>query len=83
MSEEEALKMEMLDSLTYEASLTERWKEKEAERGFDWELEKLRRRFSGMEISDKGEWVKKSGHLDWTFSPAKRNLLDSEREKFR
>ncbi|GMH58376.1 hypothetical protein TrRE_jg12031, partial [Triparma retinervis] len=74
---ETALRLEVLDSKTYEASLQETWKASEAEKGFDWELEKLRRRFSGMEMNDQGEWMK-VGSADWTFSPAKRDLLEDD-----
>ena len=43
--------------------------------GFDWEMEKLRRRFPGMELIEKGEWAVKEGKMDWTFSSAEKGTL--------
>ena len=75
---DEAIKLEVLDSLTYEAQLQSMWDQPDVNRqGFDWEMEKLRRRFSGMELNDRGEWVVKEGKMDWTFSPAKKDATDA------
>jgi hypothetical protein len=52
-------KVQLLDASTCESSLISRWEEDpERQKGFDWEIEKLRRCFGGLRMRDDGSWVK-------------------------
>lgn len=63
---------QVLDSLTYEASLAQQWDDVANQKGFDWEMEKLRRYAAGLTVNENGDWVRGKGSWDWTFSPAKK-----------
>ncbi|GMH89144.1 hypothetical protein TrST_g3311 [Triparma strigata] len=76
---EDLLELEVLDSLTYEASLAQQWDDVANQKGFDWEMEKLRRYAAGLTVDANGDWVRSNGSRDWTFSPAKKvNLYDDD-----
>jgi hypothetical protein len=47
--------IQLLDSTTYESDWIQRWSQnEEAQQGFDWEIEKLRRYFAGLRLRDDG-----------------------------
>lgn len=53
-------KIQLVDTSTYEANLLERWdNDPSRQRGFDWEIEKMRRFAAGLRMRDDGAWVKK------------------------
>jgi len=66
-----------LDSETYEAKLLEYWEDPDKRKGFDWQLERLRRWAAGLEENrskpdDKPTYYRRKDFVDWTFSPAKK-----------
>jgi len=56
--------VEKIDPSTYEAQLISKWNNL-PKQGFDWEMEKFRRKFAGIRQNDEGEWVKKDGVLEF------------------
>ena len=81
-------KIQLLDTSTYESSLIQKWEENpERQRGFDWEIEKLRRYFAGLRMRDDGTWVRQPSPFQFlvskhriasssTGAPSPVNLLD-------
>ena len=66
------IRLETLDSSTYEAALLETWEKNEAlQTGFDWEIEKLRRNFAGLQQLSDGTWVKKPSLMSFLVSKDK------------
>jgi hypothetical protein len=62
-------KIQLLDTSTYEASLINVWeKDPSRQKGFDWEIEKLRRYFAGLRLREDGSWVKQPSALDFLVS---------------
>ena len=50
--------VQFLDLSSYESTLIDSWEQQEdAQRGFDWEIEKLRRYFAGLRMKDDGQWI--------------------------
>ena len=69
----ESLSLEKLDSSTYEASLLRTWESNEAlQTGFDWEIEKARRYFAGLEQLSDGTWAKKPSLMSFLVSKDKQ-----------
>lgn len=63
--------IETLDASTYEAALIDSWeKDVTLQRGFDWEIEKLRRYFGGLRMLPDGTWVRQESMLDFLVSRA-------------
>eukprot|EP00978_Attheya_sp_CCMP212_P002169 scaffold4463_cov51-Attheya_sp.AAC.12 len=57
---------EILNSETYETELLRYWSENpNLQKGFDWEIEKLRRSFAGLRMREDGVWVRKSSIFDF------------------
>mmetsp|Transcript_49319 Transcript_49319/g.96462 ORF Transcript_49319/g.96462 Transcript_49319/m.96462 type:complete len:751 (-) Transcript_49319:123-2375(-) len=56
--------VEQIEPETYEAQFIEMW-DSLPKAGFDWEMEKLRRKFAGIRQADDGTWVKKDGVFDF------------------
>jgi hypothetical protein len=71
-------KVQLLDTSTYESSLISRWEEDpERQKGFDWEIEKLRRYFGGLRMRDDGSWVKQPSLFDFLVSKHRTTNLSS------
>eukprot|EP00565_Helicotheca_tamesis_P002730 CAMPEP_0185729966 /NCGR_PEP_ID=MMETSP1171-20130828/7859_1 /TAXON_ID=374046 /ORGANISM="Helicotheca tamensis, Strain CCMP826" /LENGTH=734 /DNA_ID=CAMNT_0028398923 /DNA_START=272 /DNA_END=2476 /DNA_ORIENTATION=+ len=55
-----------LDSSTYEAELLSSWDiDPSKQKGFDWEIEKLRRSFAGLKQNPDGSWVRQPSFFDF------------------
>jgi hypothetical protein len=61
-------KVQLLDTSTYEANLIQSWEDPSRQKGFDWEIEKLRRYFGGLRMREDGSWVKKPSSFDFLVS---------------
>lgn len=60
---------QILDASTYEASLLRSWEDDTSlQRGFDWEIEKLRRFSAGLRMREDGAWVKSPSLFDFLVS---------------
>jgi len=67
-------KVQLVDTTTYEASLIERWDtDPTRQKGFDWEIEKLRRFAAGLRMRDDGAWVKKPSLFEFLVSKHRIN----------
>lgn len=71
---------EALDPSTYEAALLNSWDEGR-QKGFDWEIEKMRRKVSGLQQNEDGSWAKRPSIFDFLvnkseFSTATARRLD-------
>ena len=59
-------KVQLLDTSTYESSLIKSWEsDPDRQKGFDWEIEKMRRLFAGLRMREDGSWVKQPSPLDF------------------
>jgi hypothetical protein len=68
--------LETLDTTTYESELIRTWEDDpDRQKGFDWEIEKLRRYFAGLRMREDGTWVKKPSLLEFLIS--KQRVSDS------
>lgn len=57
---------QVLDASTYEASLIQAWDtDPTKQRGFDWEIEKLRRYAAGLSQREDGQWVRRPSLFDF------------------
>lgn len=63
-------KVQLLDSQTYESELLSSW-EPTQQKGFDWEIEKMRRYFAGLRMREDGNWVKQPALFDFLVSNSK------------
>mmetsp|Transcript_33799 Transcript_33799/g.44798 ORF Transcript_33799/g.44798 Transcript_33799/m.44798 type:complete len:755 (-) Transcript_33799:71-2335(-) len=55
-----------LDPSTYEAALISSWElDPSKQKGFDWEIEKLRRSFAGLKQAPDGSWVRQPSIFDF------------------
>jgi len=61
-------KVQLLDTSTYEANLIQSWEDPSRQKGFDWEIEKMRRYFAGLRMREDGSWVKQPSFLDFLVS---------------
>lgn len=65
-------KVQLLDSTTYESSLIQTWEsDPEIQKGFDWEIEKLRRYFAGLRMREDGTWVRKPSFFQFLVTPSR------------
>jgi len=63
--------IETIDASTYEADLIESWEtDVNLQRGFDWEIEKLRRYYAGLRLLPDGTWVRQDSMFDFLVSRA-------------
>jgi cytochrome P450 len=59
-------RIQILDATTYEADLITRWeKDPTRQKGFDWEIEKLRRLFAGLRMREDGSWVRQPSFFEF------------------
>lgn len=66
-----------LDPTSYEAELLSQWAEHN-QKGFDWEIEKLRRYFAGLRMTDDGTWVRQPSLLDFLVSRTRYSSLSEQ-----
>lgn len=63
---------ELLDASTYEAYLISSWEgDPSTQKGFDWEIEKLRRSFAGLRQLEDGSWVRKDTFFEFLVTKSK------------
>nr|AWN09468.1 cytochrome P450 [Phaeodactylum tricornutum]QDL56927.1 P450 carotenoid hydroxylase CYP97B1 [Phaeodactylum tricornutum] len=61
-----------LDSMTYESDLIKTWEQDPSrQKGFDWEIEKLRRYYAGLRMRDDGVWVRQPCLFDFLVSKSR------------
>jgi cytochrome P450 len=59
-------RIQLLDSTTYEADLMKTWdQDPNRQKGFDWEIEKLRRYFAGLRMREDGSWVRQPSFFEF------------------
>jgi cytochrome P450 family 97 subfamily B polypeptide 3 len=58
-------KIQILESAMYETNLIKRWDDSNAQKGFDWEIEKLRRYFAGLRMRDDGTWIRQPSFFEF------------------
>lgn len=71
-------KVQLLDTSTYESSLIESWEDPTRQKGFDWEIEKMRRYFAGLRMREDGSWVRKPSLLDFLISKQRISAVSSK-----
>mmetsp|Transcript_32796 Transcript_32796/g.68969 ORF Transcript_32796/g.68969 Transcript_32796/m.68969 type:complete len:762 (-) Transcript_32796:89-2374(-) len=75
----------VLDLKSYETELLSIWDEDVTlQKGFDWEIEKLRRYFSGLRQRDDGAWVRTDSIFDFlvTHTPSKVMAVNEKGERY-
>lgn len=73
-SQPDNIDLNLLDMASYESDLLSTWDEDPSlQKGFDWEIEKLRRYFAGLRQTPDGQWERKSSLFEFlvTNSPSK------------
>lgn len=58
-------KIQILENAMYETNLIKRWDDSNAQKGFDWEIEKLRRYFAGLRMRDDGTWIRQPSFFEF------------------
>ena len=72
-------KIQLLDTSTYESSLIKSWEDDPSrQKGFDWEIEKMRRYFAGLRMREDGTWVKQPSPLDFLVSKHRVSAYTSD-----
>jgi len=67
-------KVQLVDTSTYEAKLLETWdNDPDRQKGFDWEIEKMRRWAAGLRMREDGAWVKQPTIFDFLVSKQRIN----------
>lgn len=80
-----AIEPTVLDLSSYENSLLSAWDEDETlQKGFDWEIEKLRRYFAGLRQREDGKWVRQPSLFDFlvTHTPEKIVGVDVSGQRY-
>ena len=62
--------IQLQDLSSYEESLIEQWEDTSLQKGFDWEIEKLRRAAAGLRQRPDGTWVRTPSLFDFLVSHA-------------
>jgi hypothetical protein len=72
--------IQMLDATMYETALLQTWDTNpgQYQKGFDWEIEKLRRYFAGLRLRDDGAWVKQPSFFDFLVNNAPRAQVQQQ-----
>jgi hypothetical protein len=71
---------EILDPSTYEAILINSWDgNPSVQKGFDWEIEKLRRNSAGLQQLEDGTWVKRPSIFDFLVSKSRFSTAEVRR----
>jgi cytochrome P450 len=66
-----------IDPTSYEADLLSQWAEHN-QKGFDWEIEKMRRFFAGLRMREDGTWVRQPSFFDFLITRTKDSSLLKE-----
>jgi len=75
-------KVQLLEPQTYETNLIQTWdKDPTKQRGFDWEIEKMRRYFAGLRMREDGTWVRQPSVFDFLVSKGRLSKLDDSAPK--
>ena len=77
--------LNILDMASYESDLLATWDEDPSlQKGFDWEIEKLRRYFAGLRQTPDGRWVRKPTLFEFlvTNSPSKVVGVGADGERY-
>eukprot|EP00970_Alexandrium_tamarense_P011252 scaffold2429_cov214-Alexandrium_tamarense.AAC.7 len=68
--------IDTLDLSSYENELLAAWDtDSSLQRGFDWEIEKLRRNFAGLRQREDGQWVRKPSLFDFLVTNTPSNVV--------
>jgi len=71
---------EILDPSTYESMLLKSWDgNPSTQKGFDWEIEKIRRNFAGLQQQEDGTWVKRGTIFDFLVNKAEFSTATARR----
>ena len=71
--------VQLLDANTYESELIQSWADDPSiQRGFDWEIEKMRRFFAGLRLREDGMWVKQPSLLDFLVTQGRASRMKGE-----
>jgi len=71
---------EVLDPTTYEAMLINSWDVNPTlQKGFDWEIEKIRRNFAGLQQLEDGTWIKRPSLFDFLVSRSRFSTAEVRR----
>lgn len=69
-----------LDMASYENDLLSIWDEDTSlQRGFDWEIEKMRRSFAGLRQREDGQWVKQPSIFDFLVTNTPKSVVSGGR----
>jgi len=72
--------VEILDPSTYEAMLINSWDgNPTTQKGFDWEIEKIRRNFAGLQQLEDGTWVRRPSLFDFLISRSRLSTAEVRR----
>ena len=72
-------RIQLLDSSTYESSLIKTWEsDPDKQRGFDWEIEKMRRYFAGLRMREDGTWVRQPSVFNFLVTPSRAERVFGE-----
>ena len=72
---------QILDPSTYEALLINAWEEDPTkQRGFDWEIEKARRYFAGLEQRADGQWVRRPSLFDFLVTKGRATSVSGKQD---
>jgi hypothetical protein len=72
--------VETLDPTTYEAMLINSWDTNPSvQKGFDWEIEKIRRNFAGLQQLDDGSWERRPSVFDFLVSKSRSSSAEVHR----
>ena len=67
-------RVQLVDTSTYEAKLLETWdNDPSRQKGFDWEIEKMRRYAAGLRMREDGAWVKQPSLFEFLVSKHRIN----------
>jgi len=73
--------IEILDASSYESTLIETWEEDPSrQKGFDWEIEKVRRYFAGLRLQDDGTWVKQPSLFEFLVTKGRASSMMNNRD---
>lgn len=71
---------QVLDPSTYEANLLNSWEEDPSkQKGFDWEIEKVRRWSAGLRQLEDGTWVRKQSLFDFLVTKSRFSSVSASK----
>ena len=69
----------ILDASTYEAELIKTWDNPDIQKGFDWEIEKLRRFSAGLVQLEDGTWVRRPSIFEFLVNKSRFSTVAARR----